>query len=364
MKHLYKETGEISDELLHKDLVIWGCGNDGKKLYHKLNGMSVRVRAFCDSDPDLTGTYLFHIPIISSESLGEYSDCNLALAFFQWRDILEKIPEEMLENCFADFLFLHKDTENKIRCLICGEGQCTHDKAHFAPFLTERMFQGRKMPTRLIHCEVCGIYYSEYRPNNMDMDRLYKDYRGETYVKQRIKFEPEYTADVYYDKGVEGRRKKRLGAYLKENLNIQSIQYFLDYGGDNGEFIPDEFAHAYRYVYDISGVDVVPGIRRIESLDELKNYSWDLITCCHVLEHVSDPLQIVKIMADLLHPGSYLYIEVPYESWFKQYSNVEINEHMNFFGIKTMELIAGIFSLSIINNTISSDHVIQSLYQK
>ncbi len=82
MKHLYKETEEISDELLQKDLVIWGCGNDGKKLYHKLGGSSARVRAFCDSNPDLTDTYLFHIPIISGDSLGEYSDCNLALAFF------------------------------------------------------------------------------------------------------------------------------------------------------------------------------------------------------------------------------------------------------------------------------------------
>ena len=364
MKHLYKETGEISDKLLQKDIVIWGCGNDGKKLYHTQESSAAKVRAFCDSNQDLIGTYLFHIPVISSESLREYSDCNLALAFFRWKEIMEKIPEEMLENCYADFLFLHKDIENGIRCLICGGEQCTHDKAHFAPFLTECMFEGSKKPTQLIHCQDCGVYYSEYRPNSIEMDRLYKDYRGETYVKQRIRYEPEYTADVYYDKEVEGWRKKRLGTYLKENLNIENIHYFLDYGGDNGGFIPDEFNHACRYVYDISGVDVVPGVCRIKSLEELKNYSWDLITCCHVLEHVSDPLQIVEIMADLLHSGSYLYIEVPYENWFKQYSNVEINEHINFFDGKTMELIAKKFSLSIVNNSISPDHALQALYQK
>ena len=245
-----------------------------------------------------------------------------------------------------------------------GGGQCTYDKAHFAPFLIERMFGRNKMPARLIHCESCGIYYSEYRSNNIEMDKLYKDYRGETYVKQRIRFEPEYTADIYYNKEVERQRKKRLGGYLKENISRESIHYFLDYGGDNGGFIPDEFDNAHRYVYDISGVDVVTGVCRIKSLDELKNYSWDLITCCNVLENVSDPLQIVKIMADLLHSGSYLYIEVPYENWFKQYSDVEINEHINFFDIKTMELIAERFSLSIINTTISPDHVLQALYQK
>lgn len=220
------------------------------------------------------------------------------------------------------------------------------------------------MPTQLIYCKSCGIYYSQYRPTNEEMDRLYKDYRGEIYVKQRIRFEPEYTADVYYDKEVERQRKNRLGAYLKENVNVENIRCFLDYGGDNGEFIPDEFNNAYRYVYDISGVDVVPGVCRIKSFDELKNYDWDLITCCHVLEHVSDPMQIVKIMTGLLHEGSYLYIEVPYEDWFKQYSYIEINEHINFFCIRTMELIAEVFSLSIVNNTISPDHVIQTLYQK
>ncbi len=364
MKHLYKETGEISDELLQKDVIIWGCGNDGKKLYHRLGVSSVKVAAFCDSDYNLIGTYLFDIPIIASDRLKEYSDCNLALAFFKWHEILDQIPEELLENCYADFMFRHQDTKNEIGCFICGGGQCTYDKAHFAPFLIERMFEGKEMPTQLIHCKSCGIYYSQYRPTDEEMDRLYKDYRGEIYVKQRIRFEPEYTADVYYDKEVERQRKNRLGAYLKENVNVENIRYFLDYGGDNGEFIPDEFNNAYRYVYDISGVDVVPGVCRIKSFDELKNYDWDLITCCHVLEHVSDPMQIVKIMTGLLHEGSYLYIEVPYEDWFKQYSYIEINEHINFFCIRTMELIAEVFSLSIVNNTISPDHVIQTLYQK
>lgn len=84
--------------------------------------------------------------------------------------------------------------------------------------------------------------------------------------------------------------------------------------------------------------------------------------CCHVLEHVSYPMEIINKLVNLMIKGNYLYIEVPYEdywlpktikNWIKEqikkqlisfglnYSlqPVAIHEHINMFRKKTFKKI-------------------------
>lgn len=233
-------------------------------------------------------------------------------------------------------------------------------RAHFVPFLIERMFQGKEQNTEFLYCSQCDFYYASYRPDESEMARLYTGYRDEFYQQQRERHESYYTKEVNDNLGnsteeIE-RRTTHLFTMLQEHIDIYSIDTILDFGGDKGQFIPSELP-AKKYVYDISSH--VTGTRGgVEHLckSQLSQYKWDFIMCCHVLEHVSYPTQIIDEIYELTHNTSYLYLEVPYQAywimpWYKRcykyiqkpkrflkkYApSVAIHEHINMFRMGTL----------------------------
>ena len=144
------------------------------------------------------------------------------------------------------------------KCILCGNIHLKKQQAHFVPFLTERMFQGNTPHTALLYCPQCDFYYSEYRPTDKEMARLYTNYRDYTYQRQRQKYESYYTPEV--NEGLTSTKEIiRRTSHLSEILNIYtdttSMKTILDFGGDKGQFIPHEF-RAKKYVYDISNHDI------------------------------------------------------------------------------------------------------------
>ncbi len=68
-----------------------------------------------------------------------------------------------------------------------------------------------------------------------------------------------------------------------------------------------------RYVTaDLSapGVDVRCDITALDFKDE----SFDIVVCCHVLEHVHDDRRAIKELHRVLRPSGVTYIQVPYDS--------------------------------------------------
>ena len=138
----------------------------------------------------------------------------------------------------------------------------------------------------------------------------------------------------------------------------------MDYGGDEVQYIPDQLSGADRYVYDISGNQPLPNVTLLSTLESLKQIKWDFILCMHLLEHLSNPQDTLRILAELLENHSYLYIELPRDDYMYQYSDVEINEHINFFQESTMYKISDLFRLRIVNMKIEDAGIIRVLYQK
>ncbi len=361
MHHLYMADGTINPKLFNKKIIIYGCGNDGKKLFLQLKELGTCAAYFCDSNDKFCGKRLYGVSILSCTQLSDYTDYNLALAFHQYPQVLGKIPEKMKQNTFADFLFQH---EGKRKCILCGQEDCTYDKAHFAPFLTERMFLGKKQATRLIHCRNCGLYYSDYRPAEHEIARLYDCYRNEMYVEQRKKYEPEYFNEKFSKEQYCKERKESIIKFIAPYVNFEAIKTVLDYGGDKGQYIPNEFCHADKYVYDISGNQTIEGVTLLRTVDDSKRVKWDFILCMHLLEHLSEPLKTIENLIELLHDNSYLYVELPKQDYMHQYSDVEINEHINFFRESTMRKIGEMFNLKILDVKTENVGLIRVLYQK
>lgn len=271
--------------------------------------------------------------------------------------------------------------KKKSKCIICGGNNFKRYKTSVYPFLVERVFDGEEQKTDLLICRDCAITFFELRLTDEQMAKLYNGYRDEQYQKQRQKHESYYTQEVNNDFGHNldtlKRRKDYLSNILQTKVDISSIKTVLDYGGDKGQFLPDDFKNAEKFVYDISGITPIDGVRAIRNEDELKSKKWDFITCCYVFEHLPYPLKTLDKILSLLQPGCYLHIEVPkdklnllfcnrigkYKKWERiakkvfQYNRLrhiipfkkrsqgiflaepKMHEHINIFNIKTLEYI-------------------------
>lgn len=357
MRHLYLMDGSLNPEVKERHVIIWGCGNDGKKLFSLLTRQGIKIECFVDSDRNIWGNKIDNIPVKSYEILGQYQECNLILAFYRWPEVVHKIPEGMLENVYADFWF---EEETSGKCILCGSEKVTYDKAHFAPFLIERMFLGEQKSTKIIHCPCCKLHFSEYRPNAEEMSRLYSGYRNKIYVEQRKKYEPNYTNKTISDT----QRKEWLTEFCMPHLEWEKINHVLDYGGDKGQLIPEKFKYAEKYVYDISGNEVVSGVALLRDYNELRNIKWDFVMCMQLLEHVESPLVTLTELVEIMDEGAFLYVELPNQKDLYQYSNVEINEHINFFSEATMLKIAEILQIKVICIKVGNEPIIRALYQK
>ena len=206
-------------------------------------------------------------------------------------------------------------------CLICKSKNTKVYKTQVSEFIVERMLAGEDKTTNLIHCLDCGFAYYSYRPNDYEMKKLYKNYRDEEYQKLRQKYEQWYTPEINNLIGdsriAHKNREKNLTSILKKYVDIASIKEVLDYAGDKGQHIPTVFSSANKYVYDISGIEVIEGVQRLTTVNTTSRF--DFIMCCHLLEHVSSPQQIIETLRKLLEERGYLYIELPFDSPF--YSN-------------------------------------------
>lgn len=166
--------------------------------------------------------------------------------------------------------------------------------------------------THAIFCSDCKYLGSDLRFTPEEESNLYVNYRDDEYNRIRIECEPNYAERLLTFKDVGSYyndRKKVLEEIIRKNIDLESIKNVLDYGGDEGRFIPDCFPNAKKYVYEVSGAKPLPGI---ETYD-IGNYNGpvDFIICAQLLEHMSDPSGLINLIKKLIDENSWVYFEVP-----------------------------------------------------
>jgi hypothetical protein len=224
----------------------------------------------------------------------------------------------------------------------------------------------------------CGFRFFNSRLTDQEIQRLYAGYRGDDYFKARHSSEFWYSRSV--NDGIGGdekeiaSRKLNLSRFLGERS--QSISTVLDYGGDRGQFIPEDIGTEH-FVYEVSDAKPVEGVVRLSSVE---GRQYDFIMLAHVLEHCSEPRQMLQLLKPLGHRDSLFYFEVPFERpslrWTGQgkmqehylkallkveslltfvdlYSTVarvkfnlvppfglqKCSEHLNFFGVQSLQAL-------------------------
>jgi SAM-dependent methyltransferase len=201
--------------------------------------------------------------------------------------------------------------------------------------------------TNMQACAVCHGVTPCHEYSFEDLQGIYRDYRSETYNKDRISVEPGYALiakDVGNSSLEIANRNAAVDRFLGRNASHFSGGVMIDYGGSDGRFIPS-FAYAQFecvHIYDASDAALHRSvdIRKVRRIAAPCPGSYKFLTCMHVLEHVGSPRELVGEMARLLEPGGLIYIEVPLElsksirDAFEQKiidPPILIHEHVNIF---------------------------------
>lgn len=70
------------------------------------------------------------------------------------------------------------------------------------------------------------------------------------------------------------------------------------------------------------------GLRVYETLDEVPTGAWDIVFCCHVLEHLEDPLRALRRMRSLLVPSGRLLLVLPKEGHWIEPIQPDWSQHL------------------------------------
>lgn len=158
---------------------------------------------------------------------------------------------------------------------------------------------------RIAQCRTCGLVYQDPLPKPTDLPAFYPStysaYNSDTIISALFRA-------VYAQ---EAKRITRLAG---------PAAHILDVGCGNGAMLK---ALKVRGCLNLSGVEIDPAAadrarqRGFEVVTgELVDANWpaasfDLIRLGHVIEHVCDPVAVLRRAFDLLRPGGFIYGETP-----------------------------------------------------
>jgi SAM-dependent methyltransferase len=127
----------------------------------------------------------------------------------------------------------------------------------------------------------------------------------------------------------------------------------LDYGGADGSHIPEQFNNVKKFVYDISDVPLIDGVERF---DFTEDKLFDLITCSHILEHVSTPTKIVADIKRIANANSFFYFEVPGYS-APPPANIVFHEHINIYNLNVITTLLNRNGINVIDHHCNEKYV-------
>jgi hypothetical protein len=206
-------------------------------------------------------------------------------------------------------------------------------------------------------CLNCSFIQTKFTFTEEGIGRLYSDYRSDSYNTERSHYEPSYAAiATQVGQCCEGDMN-RIGAltqWLQSKVALNGMS-MLDYGGADGQYLPA--FEGNKYVYEVSDIDPVQGVVRISDESLLQTYSY--IQLSHVLEHVTEPLQMVKRVAAYLAEDGYLLVEVPQDLSTALLEKLKtgtgtldvfvgVHEHINNYSLLSVQKLIAAAGLEIV----------------
>jgi SAM-dependent methyltransferase len=217
----------------------------------------------------------------------------------------------------------YKDRGSQGVCLCCG-GVIKSWSTLTSAFLSMRSWGGAVERSHTYRCSTCGFAFHGRGLSDAEVSTYYQSYRDEQYFIDRNSHEPFYTRRVHDELETKmggAARRKALASYLSTFGVLTGADQgnfsTLDYAGGTGRLIAD--LPGRKSVYDVSGEAPALGIEPVTALD-LTKMKFDLVICAQMIEHATDPKKVMTTLIDLVRPGGHLYIEVPFNETWRDWS--------------------------------------------
>lgn len=249
---------------------------------------------------------------------------------------------------------MSSDDFETISCPVCGQAASTlaHEGRNWA-------LNDPSVRFRIVRCDGCGFHYLNPRPR---LEMLGRYYTGD-YAPYGMSGDdkPATGARALVLRQAYGAPSQRpagsSAALAKALIALRGPRHFgfgvpwhgqgrlLDFGCGAGKFM--KRMHAVGW--DVTGIDfsdvAVAAVRQagLKALQgslphpELSSASFDVLTMRHALEHVPDPLTVLRAARELLAPGGKIVIQVPnFASWEVDYFGdaaelLDLPRHLNHF---------------------------------
>jgi hypothetical protein len=207
-----------------------------------------------------------------------------------------------------------------MNCPICSKNAQMISHATLAPWICSIFGEPRQL-SKLFLCVHCDFRFFSLRYSEKQVQILYNAYRGNNYFSIRNRWEPWYqkSENNLYNPDIGIRNIERRRSLMSRELRMANVsrnfRRALDYGGDTGQFFPENVS-GERYLVDISGFnDIDSRIRTVRKVTEIPSGSVDLVMACMVLEHVSYFELFCKEVSDVMTSDGLLYVELPLDGF-------------------------------------------------
>ncbi len=190
-------------------------------------------------------------------------------------------------------------------CLFCGEGENV-EKLYPQTFriedLTPEVFSARRSTEHfhydIVRCRDCGLVFSR--------DILPDDMLKRLYSLSKVTF-AEYTEIIRRD----------YWACLEPFMNGAQKGAALEIGCSTGFFLDELLAHGFKDVFgcepSIEAKEMAsPNVKKNISLGFFKDglyahKTFDLVCSFQTLDHLSEPVEVLRVTHDILKPGGLAY---------------------------------------------------------
>lgn len=260
-------------------------------------------------------------------------------------------------------------------CLCCGSRDLLDNPAIWMPFIADRAMglppmeitDAMQLRTikkgtayalcKSLFCKGCGHLFVNYRFDDDEMRRLYKDYRGKEYCSLRAQYEPGYASqNAALSHGMPYRPS--VEAFLYSLLPPCKLN-ILDWGGDTGRNTPFVDKASIVHIYEPSGIK--PEFHNAVNVSNAGDFlpHYELVVLSNVLEHMPWPEHTVKAVVDYMSTTSVLFVEVPFEAIQceaaadgprrRSLLKLHWHEHINFFSKESLAKLLDTCNLQVLS---------------
>ena len=195
-------------------------------------------------------------------------------------------------------------------------------------------------------CNDCGFVFSNPRPDEADMRLKYE---------KIVEYRTSEISPLYNRSFDNSRRRSRELKCLLQNFVSLTGMRILDFGGAEGKVLSSLVTGNECFVIDYEQRQLVDGVKYLgQALSDLGHMKVDIITACHVLEHMVSPREFLLEAKNYLSKNGLLYVEVPMELRKNFSGHGDFITHINVFSSGTLDELLVKTGFTVVESSVKS----------